>query len=147
MLSSFIKKEGIIMSTQQKAFLKAIKHGGSMVAGLIPFIVSAIKNVSATTINFLGLFVAIKNIIDAISAIYKYIEGTKKEKSLFKLNIVLLIFYSVYLVTFAVLQAVNCDIKWAIYLSYISLAPIKDLFLMFMYCMITKNSMIVEKKE
>lgn len=121
----------------EQVFLKFVKHLAYMITGAIPYIVSAIKNIGATTINFLGLFVALKNIVDSLSEIYKYIVGDTKEKPLVKLNIALLIFYLVYLITFAILIAVGCGTQWVLFISYAALAPIKDTVLTVMYLYIT----------
>ena len=94
-------------NTKLQYFLKSIDCGISTVLGIIPFIVSVVKNFGATTINFLGLFVSAKNIKDNVKDIYNYINGKQPQKGMLYVHIALIVMYSLYFIVCAVMVAIN----------------------------------------
>ena len=131
-------------NTKLQYFLKSIDYGINTVLGIIPFIVSVVKNFGATTINFLGLFVAAKNIKDNVKDIYNYINGKQPQKGMLYVNIALIVMYNLYFIVFAVMVAIsNTSFPWLVRISYFALLPVKDIVATVMYAVITAK---IDKK-
>ena len=114
-------------------FLKTIYSGANTALGTIPYVVSCYNNLNASAINFLGIFVAIKNILASTKNIYKYYEKPNNEepKLLLLTDWILIGLYVAYFVFFAIMFGLqNATL---VQVSYFALFPIRDFISTVMY--------------